>query len=86
MADEDRRRVGLPVAANDSDLGRAQRVGLAPAAIPLRLVGVARHRAEIAERAHVKAPGLIDGTLGDVAKALHKAVGDIAFRKAVTGI
>src|SRR5215470_7218063 len=80
MADENRRRVGRAVAADDSDLGRAQRLGLAPAPIPLCRVGASR-RAEIAERAHVKAACLVDWPTGDSAKALHEAVGDVALRE-----
>src|SRR5262245_56045541 len=85
MADEDRRRVRLAVAADDSYLGRAQRLGLAPAPIPLRLV-VASRRAEIAQLAHVKAACLVDRPTGDSAKALHEAVGDVAFRELMSRI
>lgn len=86
MANEDRRRVGLAVSADDSDLGRAQRARLQPAAVQLRPVGVARRRPEIAEGAHVKATCLIYRPAGEIAKALHETIGDVALCEVMSPI
>src|SRR5262249_3037254 len=86
MANQDRCGVRLAVWADDSYLGRAQRAGRDPPTMLLCPVGVVRRRPEVAEGAHVIATCLIDGPPGDISKALHETIGDVAVRKNVSGI